>query len=207
MAKTHIKTGETLIEVIAALTSLALAGLAAVTVILSVMNTTAISKEYLVAQNLAREGVESAINIRDTNWLRFPSEKNDCWMIVEEPAGCPAADKKADEAQKYILKRNAANKIYLESVPSSLDLADGIDQDFELKLNDSNIYEHNPDVPADTQPFPTFYRMIKFEKVEVADLPADFENERMKIVVTVEWMNKSTPKKYELSSIITNYEK
>ena len=65
------KKGETLIEVITALTSLVIAGLAAVTVILAVMNTTAISKDYLIAQNLAREGLEGVINIRDTNWLIF----------------------------------------------------------------------------------------------------------------------------------------
>lgn len=76
------KKGETLIEVIAALTSLVLAGIAAMTLVISVMTSTAISKEYLIAQNLAREGIEGVTNIRDTNWLLFPSQKDTKWLEV-----------------------------------------------------------------------------------------------------------------------------
>ena len=209
------KKGETLIEVIAALTSIVLAGIAAVTVVLSVMTTTAISKEYLVAQNLAREGVEGVANYRNTNWLKFPAHKTNCWMTYEqEEPDCilsPANVVKTDRS--YLLKRADNGRLYLEETASELNLkGDGTDEDafidYKLHVTADNRYVH--DIPGDLkepEPHPDFYRMIRFKKVAVGDSDQTFREEQMKIVVTVQWLNKSTPKTYELSTVITNHDK
>lgn len=198
------KKGETLIEVIAALTSLVLAGIAAMTLIISVMTSTAISKEYLVAQNLAREGIEGVTNIRDTNWLLFPSEKKDCWIVIDSSA-CPGTGPSI--GADYLLIKAPEGNFELDGNKGQWNEDMNNNQNFKIELNTDGIYEQSSTSPAPTQPFPTFYRKIEFEKVKIADLDSTFNEERMKVTVTVAWMNKSTLTKYELSSILANYEK
>lgn len=199
-----IKKGETLIEVIAALSCIVLAGLAAVTVSIQVMSTTATSKEFLIAQNLAREAVEGVINIRDTNWLLFPTNKDECWLI-KDSSECNVS-KAVKENTSYILKRDANGQNILEEKTGTLDIPEGgqpdsEDANFILYVDSNNIYTHvSPAVKASPYPFPDFYRTITFSKGADADT--------MQTNVKVQWMHKgSMPKTYELSSVITNYEK
>lgn len=37
---------------------------------------------------LAREGIEGMINIRNTNWLRFSSDRANCWDTFQYNAAC-----------------------------------------------------------------------------------------------------------------------
>ena len=208
MTKTNsmIKKGETLIEVIAALSCIVLAGLAAVTVSIQVMSTTATSKEFLIAQNLAREAVEGVVNIRDTNWLLFPANKDECWLI-RDSSECNVA-KAVKENTSYILKRDAKGQNILEEkADMTLDIPEGEQPDdddlkFLLYVDSNNIYTHEvPATKATPYPFPDFYRMITFSKISA-------DADTMQINVKVQWMHKgSMPKTYELSSVITNYAK
>lgn len=196
------KKGETLIEVIAALTSLVLAGLAAMTIVLSAMGSTAISKEYLMAQNFAREGVEGVVNIRDTNWLLYPNDKQNCWDLVKSTqddgslfADC-SAQTKMSAAGNYVLATNAQGKLYLES------RSGGVSADNDLlwiKYSTDKIYTQNSGTNEDAlKPIPKFYRAITFIKKDA---------DTYQVTVTVLWKNKSTENKYVLTSIMTNYEK
>ncbi len=46
------------------------------------------TENNIKAINIAREGIESMGNIRDTNWLRFSSDKINCWKVKDYVAGC-----------------------------------------------------------------------------------------------------------------------
>lgn len=202
-----------MIEVIAALTCLVLAGLTAVTVAIQVMTTTATSREYLIAQNLAREAIEGVVNIRDTNWLLSTTEKTECWMIIDSSPCPPAGPNTIVEGTSYIIDRAPSGKFVLTSKAGSLDIKDGEDAktkypNFLLYVDSDNIYTHTiPGSLMSPYPFPDFYRMVTFSKVETGDSPAIFNEEQMKITVKVQWLQKdSIAKTYELSSVITNYE-
>lgn len=186
------KKGETLIEVIAALTSLVLAGIAAMTLIISVMSSTAISKEYLIAQNLAREGIEGVTNIRDTNWLLFPSDKIKCWLDLDG-VNC---NEFIQTTGYYRLSKNS-NKFLLEN--KAVQAINDIN--YKLWLDTNGLYTHTSS--GATQPTPTFYRQITFGTVS----PDTDLKERVKVTVKVYWESKSKPTTYELSSILANYEK
>jgi len=206
MKNTNSKKGETLIEVMAALTCLVLAGISAVTVAIQVMSTTAVSKEYLVAQNLAREAIEGVINVRDTNWMNHPADKENCWMIKMSNGDCEDSDKINTE-DHYIMMREENGQIILEpkGTARKLEILEGEmpvateDGLFILYVDEYGLYTHTlPGTTADV--FPDFYRMVTFEQLDPVD------PDGMKINVLVQWMHKgSMPKRYELSSIITNY--
>lgn len=193
------KKGETLIEVIAALTSLVLAGIAAMTLIISVMTSTAISKEYLIAQNLAREAIEGVTNIRDTNWLLFPSDKAKCWLDLDGTS-CKKDGTEIVKTTDYYILKKTDNKFLLENKG----VLNASDPSYQLWVVTGNIYSHDQAGKIDPQPTPTFYRQITFSKVDSADVNLE---ERVQVKVVVSWTNKSTPTKYELSSVITNYAK
>jgi len=77
----HIKSrsAETLAEVLIALTVLAVGTSGSMLLVSMSTRATADMEARLTAYNLAREGVEAVRSIRDTNWLRFPGDREDCW--------------------------------------------------------------------------------------------------------------------------------
>ncbi|MFC1615932.1 hypothetical protein ACFL21_02220 [Patescibacteria group bacterium] len=78
--KIHInKSGLALAEALMAVALLAVGAIIMGTVVQSGISSTRAAKEYLLAQNLVTEGIESVKNIRNTNWLRNPLEP-ECWL-------------------------------------------------------------------------------------------------------------------------------
>jgi len=186
------KKGETLIEVITALTSLVLAGVAAVTVIISMMQSNAISKEYLIAQNLAREGIEGVITIRNTNWLRFPSTKSTDWLCLNADSNPVSCTETVAITNHYRL--NYKNNEFILENEASTPIAPETGNAFQLNLTSTSLYTHESGENSG------FYRMITFEQI-------DGSTDKYKVTATVQWMNRSKVNEYKLSSIITNYAK
>ena len=46
------------------------------------------TENNIKAINIAREWIESVINIRDTNWLRFSSDRTHCWIVKDYDTTC-----------------------------------------------------------------------------------------------------------------------
>lgn len=67
-----------------------------ITILMGITKTTSYISEMrqrTIAMNLAKEGIESVYNIRDTNWRRRSASKDTCWlkvvpMIDEGNPGC-----------------------------------------------------------------------------------------------------------------------
>lgn len=89
MKKNWFTMVEVLIIVVIISTSL-------ITILMGITKTTSYISEMrqrTIAMNLAKEGIESVYNIRDTNWRRRSASKDTCWlkvvpMIDEGNPGC-----------------------------------------------------------------------------------------------------------------------
>ncbi len=46
------------------------------------------SEARIKAVALAREGIEAVYNIRNTNWLRFSSDRKNCWDVLDYNPAC-----------------------------------------------------------------------------------------------------------------------
>ncbi|MBI2463363.1 hypothetical protein HYV57_00200 [Candidatus Peregrinibacteria bacterium] len=79
------KSGISLLEVIIAVFIVVIAAIAATAIITSSFQINRISKNKMIAANLAREGIEGVRNIRDSNWLRYSSIRDECWNFMENP--------------------------------------------------------------------------------------------------------------------------
>lgn len=67
-----------------------------ITILMGITKTTSYISEMrqkTIAMNLAKEGIESVYNIRNTNWRRRSASKDACWlkvvpMVDEGNPGC-----------------------------------------------------------------------------------------------------------------------
>jgi len=84
----HNRAGATLIEVMAMLVVLALALTTMFVTLMQGINFSRDVEARITAINLAREGIEGVINIRNTNWLRFSSDRTHCWNTYNYNAEC-----------------------------------------------------------------------------------------------------------------------
>lgn len=119
MKKIIKKSGETLVEALVSIMVLMMAGSVASSVIISAIQQSALSEDYLIAQNLAYEAVEAIENIRDTNAMLYPGVK-ECWMNLS-----PAPDVYPGDC--YLQPNIKASKFY------TIDYG---------KKQDSDIYNH-----------------------------------------------------------------
>ena len=82
------KKGATMIELMAVLSIMGLGIAALLQTIGGWVYYARDTENNIKAINIAREGIEGMINIRDTNWLRFSSDKTNCWKTDRYDATC-----------------------------------------------------------------------------------------------------------------------
>lgn len=82
------KRGSTMVELIALMAIMGLWISAMLGVIGSWIDFAKNTEDTVKAINLAREGIEWVTNWRDTNWLRFSSDKNNCWKVNNYDSSC-----------------------------------------------------------------------------------------------------------------------
>ena len=61
------------------------------------------SENRIKAINIAREGMEAVENIRDTNWIKFSSDYENCWRVKDYDVGCIGVGGKEFPEGSYIL--------------------------------------------------------------------------------------------------------
>ena len=81
------KSGLILAEALVAVSTLVIASIIVTGIIKSSLKVTALSRNYLIAQNLATEAIEGVKSFRDTNWLKAPNDHQECWMVVDLEVG------------------------------------------------------------------------------------------------------------------------
>ncbi len=74
---------ETLAEAVMAITVLGIGAGGVMIMLNSAIRANDIGQERVVALNLAQEGVAAVEVLRDTNWLRFPGNRDECWDTLD----------------------------------------------------------------------------------------------------------------------------
>lgn len=159
--KSH--SGETLIEVMIAISVLVLVMVPAAELNIKATRNNAYNRDHLVAENLATEGLEIMRGIRDTNLLRFIAKENLCWNTKPD-----FKDKDMDKCEEegnlikngsYIIKEDIGSPDIeliwkaLDSLPDDFSPSD--DSEYRLKLDSSTkIYSHDIGDPTN------FYREV-----------------------------------------------
>lgn len=205
--KTHTKKGMVLAECLTSITILTICIVILSGVITSSATSTAMSRDYVIAQNLANEAVNVVEITIKSNWMIRPDEKDTCWLL-KKPSPTDACSSSnlisANTGYFYIPFFDTSTGAWALNKATTLnDLnltnnQDSTNSKYLLKLKtidiDGKITMYLQDTSSGTAT--KFYRRIKFTSIAAGI--AAFE-------VKVEWKDGAKVRKYITSSTITNY--
>lgn len=186
------RPAESLIETLVAITVIVVSTTAALTVMRTALAGNDLIERKVIAVNLALEGLEALRNMRDTNYLLYASDPDNCWnkYAVTDVADC--SDGTADEITEgvnYYLVRNFVRDpllgwdlLVVSGATSGKMILYDVDIDGD-SVADTQMYAQsgvtNADFTASTTDTATYRR--RFTVVESADGNA------YDATVTVEW--------------------
>ncbi len=169
------------------------------------------------AIQIARDGLESFTNIRDTNWLLYSADYKNCWN-VENHANCIGVsgttnDINVSSNEWYTIYKNANNRFELSKYSgawSSRDYADSTYKDNFSVFRDTNgFYTQTGTLNINKFAItPVYTRELFIEYIDTDWVwGANSDDEKLQISSIVYWSDSSTsrPQKVELSTILTNW--
>lgn len=210
LKKLKNKAGLVLAEALLAIAMLTVGAIVTGTLINIAISTTILSKNYLLAQNMATEGIEAVKSIRNANWLNKPNSP-DCWLTIDASISedvCTQAANKVAASEKYRIVPKADGTWEMQSASANIDLDlkayDPVMAQYRLYWDtDPNkdyeryvALEDYNSIPTLDQAETTFYRNVKF--VAATAETATFE-------VNVQWKEGQKVRSIQRTIIIYNY--
>jgi len=205
-----------MIEVLVSLTILIVGVVASMRLIGAASITNQLSKERVIATNLAREGIEAVRSIRDTNWLRAAGERRRCWNNASSTSqDCGSASLMQHEQSYQVDYDQINHRFQLAALTQVLDLRAGVTGDGSLSYHlfrDANtgIYTHDSAGGANKNTL--YFRQIYFEYLNdtgTALTTRGIGNEEqanvLRVTATVEWADRGVVNDVALTTIITDY--
>lgn len=193
-----------MILIIGAMGSLRLFGVASVN--------NELTKERVIATNLAREGIEAVRNIRDTNWLRFAGERRICWNNLDASTcvdvnSDSVADTRIENNSPYTAAFSPTThrwQLSATGISNRLDIGDGeiaYDAPYNLKLDPTTgLYNHATGVDS------PYYREIYTEYLNSNQSSAsDPSANILRITSRVQWFDRGKISEVTLTTILTDY--
>ena len=196
---------ETLAEVIIAITVLSLGTGSATILVLTSVNATVSGENRLVAYNLAREGVEAVRNIRDTNWLRFPGDRDQCWDTYNlvNPTLCAITVNKLRGPDPFIVSPDftTSNAYFTWNISATSAPADWKLYTIDINSTDpgGTFYTHDSlFTGAIESPFSRTITIVKTPGSST--VPA-----RMLVTATVSWEERGVPRSVVFKDQLINH--
>lgn len=162
----------------------------------------------IIAIEIAREWIEAVINIRDTNWIKFGADYENCWNTNNYNNNCINNLNLTNTdilSWSYIIQRDAENKWFLSWWVSG-DYSNQAYRDFYwVKLDNKWFYTQSWWI---TMTWALFTREIKIDYIDTnSDWNIDSNDEKMLVNSLVIWRDRvsTKPHKIELSTILTNW--
>jgi len=171
MKKHNKKLGIILTETLIAIGMIAVGVVISSSIINSSITTIKTAQNFLTAQNLITEGIESVKNIRNTNWLKNPNESS-CWLRTDVTIDDCSSATFPNTTDNYIADNGSGIWKITEVSAQELDLSgtNVTGQElYRLYIDDNGLYTNN----ASGNTSSNFYRSVKFTKI-TAD-QAEFE--------------------------------
>jgi len=161
------------------------------------------TQNKLQAISIAREWIEWVTNIRDTNWINFPSNLENCWMTSNYQRSCITNNDTYYKSWSYILYPNDDNRWILNK-KWNIGEYSWFDENYRNNFKiytDSNWFFTQSWSTTETTPI--FTREIQL--IPENDTPP----QKYEVKSIVRWVD-SSKKWYhevELSTILTNWKK
>ena len=178
------------------------------------INLTIGMQNKIQAIQIAREWIEAITNIRDTNWLLFPSNTDKCWKTFNYDSNCLYTTETNEEIWEasYRVYKDSNYRWILEKVTNS-SLTEYSNVDYRNFYNvslDSNLsYTQTWAEVTDNKIKQNVTREIRIESVNAITDDVSTIGDWLKVTSIVQWKDSSSTaiRKVEIESILTNYNK
>ncbi len=219
--------GESLLEVIIAVTVLTIVLASAFGVLMQSSATNINSINRVVALNIAREGVEAVRNVRDTNWLKYSGNRREKWLCLDTLDRGPT-DNESDDVIMHACKNNILEEIteavyrvdfsntvrryLLENIidtPSALTAKETLPIEVFRLYETAGRISHN--TTGKTLPF---YRQIQLipedtyldpSAVNPCIVPGCPQDVRLHVLVRVQWMEGDNVRSLDLETYLYDF--
>jgi len=161
----------------------------------------------LDAISIAKEGLEWFNNIRDTNWLLYLWNKENCWNTLNYSSDCIL------KTWNYYIKNNQNYKIYtwtnnrwFLSEVNSIDFTNTTDRNnIKIWLDSNNFYTQSWSIKDNNH---LFTRILHTQYIDTnSDTITDHSYQKILVTSTVKWKDNSSSEEHEvkLSKIFSNW--
>jgi hypothetical protein len=198
--------GLVLAEALLAIAMLAIGTLVLGNIMNTAASTTALSKHYLIAQNLATEGIEAVKSLRDTNWLLYP-DNPECWLKLNPEK--PECGDLAQAENHYIIRKNKDHgkweMVEIAGIYYDLNLESGPDDDkyrLNIQTHEAGKDKYNTYVHDSGYPESIFYRGVNVK--EIADIDGDGFEDYAVFEIVVEWREGKKVRSLKRSVVLYN---
>jgi type II secretory pathway pseudopilin PulG len=201
--------GSTMIELMAVLAIMGLGIAALLQTIAGWLYYAKDTENNIKAINLAREGIEWMINIRDTNWLRFSSDKANCWKVKDYKAACIGnssllpypTDPGIIASWSYtIFSQNGAWFLSGATVDPSWDI---YKNNFSVGIDSAGFYTQTGIVNTPCSSFlQSSCKTVFAREIQIAYTAA--QTGSMQVTSTVKWLDRR-PQSVVIDTVLTNW--
>ncbi len=160
------------------------------------------TENKLHAIQIAKQGIEGFTNIRDTNYLRFSSDTENCWNTLNYDGSCIWANNTTHE-----IVDDWIYKIYRENNEWKLEKVSSISWDYKY-------YNHNYrtlfKIWLDSNWFYTQNWWTELKPLFTREIKTDYDwNDKLEVTSLVQWVDSSSKeiRKVELNKVLTNWKK
>lgn len=161
------------------------------------------STNKIQAISLAREGIESMINIRDTNWILYSANTNNCWNTYNYNWSCVTNDDINIPTWSYIIYKNNLDRWILYQKPTWWFWSWTYRDNFKVMMDNNWFYTQSWGT-IETKPL--FTREIKITYPIDSWIPP----QKMKVESIVRWTDSSKNSwnfEVKLETLLTNWKK
>ena len=222
-----------MLEVIVALLVISMGAATAASLIITSIQANLFNKDALIATNLAQSGLEYMRNLRDSNWMAYSADTENCWNMKSSVGVC-GNDKLIPEANS--MNANKPLQGYglggwlSDAIQTKLDLSDGasssenayliyywdkdnsVDSDGDNdKTNDKDIMASESVTGATQGDATKYYRSVEvqYKKINLQNGNVEESNpteaNAMIVVCRVQWLDGPTVHEIRLGSTLLSY--
>ena len=164
--------------------------------------TSEFARNFVIAQNLANEGIEGVISLRNTNWLQHFGNQG-CWLVKEPSieAFCDGGSEHAKANVNYVATIQGGWVLIDAGVPDTTFDPLSPDPVYELyKENYDGLDIYVDSFSASDEAEPTgFYRHVIFDSIAL-------DNSQATLTVTIAWSEGAKERFVERSVVLYNFE-
>lgn len=170
------------------------------------------------AIQIARNGLESFTNIRDTNWLLFAADHDNCWNVWNYDSSCignssTTLDIRHGGNASFIIYKNSNNQFELDrQTHGGNDFSNTTYRTrFWISKDSRGFYTQSGwTLYSNNTTDPLYTREIRLDYIDVANVSQwsnASNNPKVKVTSIVQWSDpaQSNPEKLELSTILSNW--